>query len=274
MANFDDLVLPPNTRANQPAAGIAGRIYYVTDENVMERDNGSAWVDYSPPAGLTNPMTTQGDVIYGGASGVPTRLAKGTAAQVLAMNAGATAPEWATGGGGLVLLEQHTASNSATLNFTTAISSVFDEYLIEYIDVLPATNNTILWMRVSTDGGANYEAGAAVYRTAAFRLHTSAASVVTGGTNSAFLLSGVDGIYNNAAGGGVVGSCKLFNPGGSNYKKIIGNATHRDGTNAVQEMVQYNGEWTGATTAVNAVRFLMSSGNITSGTIRIYGFAK
>jgi hypothetical protein len=54
--------------------------------------------------GMTNPMTTQGDVIYGGASGAPTRLPKGTAAQVLTMNAGATAPEWAAaagGGGGL-----------------------------------------------------------------------------------------------------------------------------------------------------------------------------
>jgi len=94
MANFDDLILQPNTRANQPAAGIAGRIYYVTDEAKIERDNGSAWVAYS--GGFANPMTAQGDVIYGGASGVATRLAKGTAAQVLAMNAGATAPEWKT----------------------------------------------------------------------------------------------------------------------------------------------------------------------------------
>lgn len=49
-----------------------------------------------------NPMTTAGDIIIGGASGTPTRLAKGTAGQVLTMNSGATAPEWQTpsGGGG------------------------------------------------------------------------------------------------------------------------------------------------------------------------------
>ena len=34
-------------------------------------------------AGLTNPMTTAGDTIYGGASGTPTRLAIGTASQAL-----------------------------------------------------------------------------------------------------------------------------------------------------------------------------------------------
>lgn len=97
MANIEQLILPPDTRANQPAAGIPGRIYFVTDEGVLERDNGTAWEDISSVgSGMTNPMTTAGDVIYGGASGVPARLAKGTAAQVFAMNAGATAPEWVT----------------------------------------------------------------------------------------------------------------------------------------------------------------------------------
>ncbi|MPY72155.1 MAG: hypothetical protein GEU92_19010 [Alphaproteobacteria bacterium] len=38
---------------------------------------------------------TEGDTLYYGASGAPTRLAVGTAGQVLAVNAGATAPEWA-----------------------------------------------------------------------------------------------------------------------------------------------------------------------------------
>lgn len=41
---------------------------------------------------MTNPMTTAGDTIYGGASGVPTRLAAGTATQVLH---GGTTPSWA-----------------------------------------------------------------------------------------------------------------------------------------------------------------------------------
>ncbi len=44
--------------------------------------------------GMANPMTTQGDIIYGGASGAPTRLAIGTARKVLAVNSGVTAPEW------------------------------------------------------------------------------------------------------------------------------------------------------------------------------------
>jgi hypothetical protein len=52
---------------------------------------------------LAATLTTAGDVVYKGASAL-TRLAKGTAAQVLTMNTGATAPEWAdAAGGGKVL---------------------------------------------------------------------------------------------------------------------------------------------------------------------------
>ena len=52
---------------------------------------------------MTNPMVTQWDTIYGGASWLPTRLAKWTASQVFTMNAWATAPEWATAWWGWVI---------------------------------------------------------------------------------------------------------------------------------------------------------------------------
>jgi hypothetical protein len=43
-----------------------------------------------------SPITAAGDIIYGGTNGTGTKLVKGTAGQVLKMNAGATAPEWKT----------------------------------------------------------------------------------------------------------------------------------------------------------------------------------
>ncbi len=45
-------------------------------------------------APLTNPMTTGGDLIYGGAAGATTRLANGSAGQFLASTGGTTAPAW------------------------------------------------------------------------------------------------------------------------------------------------------------------------------------
>ena len=53
------------------------------------------WGGYPMQAGAINPMTTAGDIVYGGVSGLPTRLGIGTALQTLITNAGATAPEWA-----------------------------------------------------------------------------------------------------------------------------------------------------------------------------------
>jgi len=74
---------------------------------------------------MANPMTTGGDVIYGGLAGLPTRLANGSAGQVLQSNGTTLAPSWATIGSGntntiyltkaaLIILE-----SGSTLDLTT-----------------------------------------------------------------------------------------------------------------------------------------------------------
>jgi len=40
-------------------------------------------------------LTTAGDILYASSANTPARLAKGTGLQVVQMNSGATAPEWA-----------------------------------------------------------------------------------------------------------------------------------------------------------------------------------
>lgn len=49
---------------------------------------------YAGSGGMTNPMTTIGDVIYGGTSGTPTRLGIGTFNYVLTSNGSGAAPSW------------------------------------------------------------------------------------------------------------------------------------------------------------------------------------
>jgi len=49
-------------------------------------------------SGMSNPMTTAGDLIVGGTDGAPTRLAKGTDGQVLTLASGL--PSWAAASGG------------------------------------------------------------------------------------------------------------------------------------------------------------------------------
>lgn len=65
---------------------------------------------YTP--GLANPMTTGGDIIYGGASGVPTRLANGSNGQFLTSSGGTTAPTWTTA-----------SASSAAFNITAQTSN-------------------------------------------------------------------------------------------------------------------------------------------------------
>jgi hypothetical protein len=64
------------------------------------------------PASKTMDMTltTAGDILYASAANTPARLAKGSGLQILQMNSGATAPEWAT------------ASSGATNGFVIAMS--------------------------------------------------------------------------------------------------------------------------------------------------------
>lgn len=100
--------------ASRPAASIAGVIYYSTDTGKIYRDNGSSWDDVTPSGGLTNPMTTAGDLIVGGSSGTPGRLAIASSdGQVLTRVAGAVA--WAASGGGGA-----TVPTKASTGFTTS----------------------------------------------------------------------------------------------------------------------------------------------------------
>jgi len=68
----------------------------------------------------------QGDVLYGSAADTLSRLPKGAAAQVLSMNSGATAPEWAAtaaGGGKILQVIQSTKkdTDSTTSSGTTFV---------------------------------------------------------------------------------------------------------------------------------------------------------
>jgi hypothetical protein len=70
-------------------------------------------------------VTTAGDIIYRNAT-VPTRLGIGTAGQVLQVNSGATAPEWATPAGAAFVGVQATRTNvSTSLTGGTAAAILF-----------------------------------------------------------------------------------------------------------------------------------------------------
>jgi hypothetical protein len=98
-----------------------GQFAFLKDTNVTTYYTGSAWANLDT-TGMTNPMTTTGDTIYSSSGSTPARLGIGTVGQVLTVNSGATAPEWATpaGGGGKVLqVVNATTSSALTVSSTT-----------------------------------------------------------------------------------------------------------------------------------------------------------
>lgn len=100
--------VPGNDSSGTPIAmGVRheGLKVYSKADNALYVWNGSAWA--AAASGMSNPMTTSGDVIYGGASGTPTRLAAGSNGKVLTLAAGI--PSWGPGQSGM-------ATAAATLN--------------------------------------------------------------------------------------------------------------------------------------------------------------
>lgn len=73
-------------------------------------------------SGMTNPMTTGGDIIYGGVAGTPTRLANGNAGEVLTSQGTTLAPIWSVNGtGDMVLASVQTNSGAKTFLDSTML---------------------------------------------------------------------------------------------------------------------------------------------------------
>lgn len=173
-------------------------------------------------------------------------------------------------GASLVLIQRQTPSAVATCDFTTGIDSTYDEYLFTLTDVLPATDGAGLRGRVSEDAGSNFKAGGSDYAYETANVTAGAWAVSSSnGADHARLSGGVG----SAAAKGISGEVRLFAPSGTaNNKKMTSVTTAQD---AAARGFNVSGcVYVGTTNAVNGFRFLFSSGNITSGTIALYGVRK
>lgn len=181
----------------------------------------------------------------------------------------------ATGSGGLVLLESHTASGSAALNFTAFASSTYDDYMIEFVGVLPASNGVSMLMQVSTDGGSSYDSGSN-YTWSGNRVYYGGTNQVGAATDTKVRLDIDTGNeIGNAASGGYYATVRFYNvTSSSQVKPLIGDMTFfENGTPPIQVGGSFRAAYL-VTTAVNAFTVFFSTGNITSGTIRVYGITK
>lgn len=170
---------------------------------------------------------------------------------------------------GLVLLEQHTASTSASLDFTTFITSTYDNYMIQIVNLVPASDAGI-WMLVSTDGGGTWSNSGYSWATWYASTNATSSGIFKSGSTSAFTLWQT---VESTSSAGLSGRIVLNSPLSASFGKYFvheGVAQQDSG-----DLYAYHGglRWT-TSTAVTALRFQASTGNLASGTIRAYGIAK
>jgi hypothetical protein len=199
--------------------------------------------------------------------------AAGTNGQVLT-SAGSGLPTWATPSAGAVsLLATVTASSSATVNFdSTYITSTYDAYMIVMNSVLPATNSVTISIDASSNNGSSFPYSWSNTGTG-FSSNGTAAQGVGGGQNKltgALTASATEQKLTNAAGKPFNCTMYLFKPSATQYFQCTWNATWISDVSSALCWVGMSGT-TNSSTAINYIRFAMSSGNIASGTFRLYG---
>ena len=178
--------------------------------------------------------------------------------------------------GDLVFISKQTASSSASISFTSGIDSTYKEYVFYFNNIHPSVNEASLGINFSTDGGSNYNVAKTTTFFQAYHFENGSATALqynTGndlaqGTGDQMLISGVDDDNDSSCSGFV----SIYNPSSSVFVKHFisqGNTVYPDTPNLCVQ--QRSAGYGNTTSPINAIRFAMSSGNIDSGDILLYG---
>ena len=178
--------------------------------------------------------------------------------------------------GSLILLSTQTASASATIDFTSGIDSTYDSYVFKFINIHPQNSGEALRVNFSTDSGSNYNVTktTTVFVSQHFENDSSASlTYVTGqdiaqGTGDQIL-----NVLANDNDSGCSGEMFLYNPSSTTFVKHFIARTESfvesGGNPKLQD--QFVAGYGNTQSAINAVRFLMTTGNIDDGIIKMYG---
>jgi hypothetical protein len=183
--------------------------------------------------------------------------------------------------GAMTFIKKLTASSSATLSFVNGASGVvldntYKEYVFTFKDIHPATDNVDFEFNMSADSGSNYNV--AKTTTLFDPIHGedgnnggvaySSGRDLAQGTGFQDLMGGI-GNDNDQNGCGFL---HLFNPSSTTFVKHFISRTHyyHNGNYALSMFIAGYGN---TTSAVNGIRFAMSSGNIDAGDICLYGIS-
>ena len=174
--------------------------------------------------------------------------------------------------GAMTFISKTTASSDANVGITSGIDSTYKEYVFIFKNIHPATDSVVFQTNFSIDGGSNYN----VTKTTTNFEATMSESGTTGfkyGTGddiaqgTGYQRTGLVGNDNDEC---VTGYLHLFNPSSTTFVKHFISRTHGYYAGSYA-WSNFMAGYCNTTSAVNAVNFQMSSGNIDSGDILLYG---
>ena len=174
---------------------------------------------------------------------------------------------------GITLISSQTASNSASISFTSGLTSTYKAYKFVFSSIHPRTDITDFSFNLSTDAGSNYN----VTKTSTY---FNAYNLEAGGAEGLGYASDADLAQStsfqqigfnvgNGADESLSGSLILFNPSSTTYVKhfiATTNYLHNENRSYNDNIAGYGN----TTSAVNAIQFKFDSGNF-DGTIYLYG---
>ena len=181
--------------------------------------------------------------------------------------------------GAMTLIKSQTASSSSTISFVDGTSDVvldstYPIYLFKFINMHPATDNVDFLVNFSADGGSNYNVTKTTTFFAAYQNESGSATSLTYADANDLSQSTDFQMLNDGVGNGndesCVGTMHLFSPSSTTFVKHFMATSHRY-YYTDYAIVDYMAGYCNTTSAINAVQFKFQSGNMDSGTIKLYG---
>ena len=181
--------------------------------------------------------------------------------------------------GAMTLIKSQTASSSATISFVNGtsdvvLSSTYPIYLFKFINIHPGTTDKQFTFNLSVDTGSNYNVTKTTSAFEAFHEEDDGSPNVTYNTSRDLAQGTGYQVFNDTFGSvendhSLNGELWLFSPSSTTYVKhfMITNNQNAGGYSRNFYIAGYGN----TTSAVDAVQFKMTSGNIDAGTIKLYG---
>ena len=174
----------------------------------------------------------------------------------------------------MVFISTQEASSSAAIDFT-GLGDTYDHYELVVSNAKPATDDVVANIRVGTGGGPTYQSSG--YTWAVAGTVGAGPTALTNGSTSDTLIqmasaTAANGV-GNASGESWSGTIKFNNPEASNLFSLYYQAVYNRAADGIVYVVSGAGSYN-SVSAVTAIRFLFSSGNIASGRFTLYGYRK